>query len=276
MMRKTKKAVQVIRVNHENRLAKRKDYVITEEPLELRLIAGSKKTSVAITMRTPGHDFELAAGFLFAEGVIDSKADITGISYCLDREVSSEQRYNIVNVSLAKHELPALANLERHFFTTSACGVCGKASLDALELRGYLPLSTRLRLEPDILHTLPAQLASEQSLFKETGGLHAAALFSRHGELLALREDVGRHNALDKLIGWALLNDHLPLSEMILLVSGRASYELLQKALSAGISLFCAVSAPSSLAVDLARKFNISLIGFLRKNSFNIYHDASS
>lgn len=273
-MRKSKKPVQVIRVKAGDSSVARRDYVITEEPLELRLLAGEEKTSVAITMRTPGNDFELAAGFLFAEGVIGAKADFSSITYCVDRDVAEEQRYNIVNIMLNASSLPELPSLERHFFTTSACGVCGKASLDALEMRGLEPFETSLKLEPEIIITLPEKLRSAQSMFEQTGGLHAAALFSKQGELLALREDVGRHNALDKLIGWALLNEQLPLSDTILLVSGRASYELVQKALAAGIGLFVSVSAPSSLAVALAKRFNMTLIGFLRGDSFNLYHEA--
>lgn len=269
-LRKTKKAVRVTRYSGV-KPSFRRDYVITEEPLELRLIAGKEKQTLAITMRTPGHDFELAVGFLFAEGIINSRTDIQNISYCLDKDVEQEQRYNIVNIYLSRKDLPPLNSLERHFFTTSACGVCGRASLEALELRGLKPLSQSLPINPQVLTSLPEKLRKSQALFEKTGGLHAAALFSLTGELIALREDVGRHNALDKLIGWAVLADKPALHDAILLVSGRASYELVQKALSARISLFCSVSAPSSLAVDLAKRFQMTLIGFLRGESFTVY-----
>ena len=268
--RKNKKAVQIKKVSTAATKSQR-DYVVTEEPMEIRLVTATEKQSVAITMRTPGNDFELAAGFLFAEGVIKSKEDIKTITYCIDKDISEEQRYNIINVNLNAKTLPDIPNLERHFFTTSACGVCGKASLEALELRGLEPLQSTIEINNDILFSLPEKLREAQSLFEQTGGLHAAALFTQAGELIAIREDVGRHNALDKLLGWALLEETLPLSEVILLVSGRASYELVQKALSAGIPLFCSVSAPSSLAVDLAKRFNLKLVGFLRKESFNLY-----
>lgn len=274
--RKNKKSIQIVKVNKAKHSSSRRDYVVTEEPMEIRLVAGDTHNNVAITMRTPGNDFELAAGFLFAEGVISSRADLKSITYCVDKEIDEEQRYNIINVYLSKPTLPEMPSLERHFFTTSACGVCGKASLEALELRGLEPLTHSIKLEPDVLVTLPDKLRAAQGLFEQTGGLHAAALFSQAGDLLAIREDVGRHNALDKLIGWALLENSLPLSECILLVSGRASYELVQKALSVSIPLFCAISAPSSLAVDLAKRFNMTLVGFLRGESFNLYVEALS
>jgi|SRR5215470_2696176 len=248
----------------------RRDYLATEEPLEIRLTAGGTTTTVAVTMRTPGADFELAAGFLHAEGIA-GRDDIAQISYCIDPQVDAEQQYNIVNVGLATAVLPDLPALERHFITSSACGVCGKASLDALELRGCSVLPTGSAVDPDVLLRLSGALRDEQNLFEATGGLHAAALFTPGGELLGLREDVGRHNAVDKLIGWALMADRLPLHDHILLVSGRSSYEIMQKALAAGIPIVCAVSAPSSLAVDVARRFGITLIGFLRGERFNVY-----
>lgn len=240
----------------------------TEEPLELRLVSGTARRTVAITMRTPGNDFELAAGFLFGEGIVKSRNDIERISYCVDTD--AEQLYNIVNVTL-RGEMPELRTLERHFTTTSACGICGKASLEALELRGCAALPVTFFITPELITSLPDKLRLEQGLFEVTGGLHAAALFSREGELIALREDVGRHNALDKLVGWALLEDLLPLSEHIVLISGRASFELLQKSLAAGVNVVCAVSAPSSLAVSVAKTFNLTLVGFLRGERFNIY-----
>lgn len=222
-------------------------------------------------MRTPGSDFELAVGFLHGEGVIHTRDEIATISYCVDPDIDAAQQYNIVNVTLRHDALPDLAPLERHFSITSACGVCGKATLDALELRGSSLETNHLTVPIDVIYRLPGTLRDQQGLFQQTGGLHAAALFTRDGSMLALREDVGRHNALDKLIGWALLENRLPLGECILLVSGRTSYELLQKSLAAGIPVVCAISAPSSLAVDVARRFGITLVGFLRGQRCNIY-----
>ena len=249
----------------------RSDRVVTEEPLEIRLIAGTQTQTVAITMRTPGADFELAAGFLYSEGIIEDRKEIQRITYCVDTEVDVEQRYNIVNVALSLTDLPNLVSLERHFFTNSACGVCGKASIDSLRLRSLPPIPRGLTISAKTLYSLPEQIRTTQSLFATTGGLHAAALFNTNGQLVALREDVGRHNALDKLIGWALLQNKLPLHQHIVLVSGRTSFELLQKCVVAGVPILCAISAPSNLAVILAREFGITLIGFLRDERCNIY-----
>ncbi len=225
-------------------------------------------------MRTPGADFELAAGFLYAEGVVNSREEIRRISYCLgvgDEERWGEQRYNTVTVELEREALPELGRLERSVYANSACGVCGRVSLEALELRGLRPLEQGVRIGSEILTELPGKLRDAQGLFDQTGGLHAAALFTADGELLALREDVGRHNALDKLLGWALFEGRLPLSEAVVVLSGRASFELVQKSLAAGVSVVCALSAPSSLAVSLARRFEMTLVGFLRGMTFNIY-----
>ncbi len=243
------------------------DHLASEEPLEIRLT--SPQRTVAITMRTPGADFELAAGFLYGEGVVAEYGDIQRISYCVDPAV--EQRYNIVNVALRQGLQPDLQPLDRHFFTTSACGVCGKASLEALRIRGCPVLSGGPQVSAQTLYTLPEQLRAAQKLFKNTGGLHAAALFDPQGQLLALREDIGRHNALDKLVGWAFLEKRLPLDQQIVMVSGRASYEILQKCLAAKVTVVCAVSAPSSLAVTLAQEFGMTLVGFLRGERFNVY-----
>jgi len=253
------------------RAQKRSDQVATEEPMEIRLLAGSQRRTVAVTMRTPGHDFELAAGFLFAEGVLASRDQVNRITYCTDPDVDADQHYNIVQMVLRGHELPDLAVLERYFYTTSACGVCGKASLEALRLRGCPRVPPGPHVTPDLLAGLSEKLKGAQGVFRTTGGLHAAALFDQDGTLVALREDVGRHNALDKLIGWAFLEDRLPLNDQLVVVSGRASFELVQKSLVAGVPVFCAVSAPSSLAVDLAREFGMTLVGFLRGERFNIY-----
>jgi FdhD protein len=239
--------------------------------MEMRLVSGGARRTVAVTMRTPGADFELAAGFLYGEGVISSPEDISRISYCVDADVDAEQRYNIVNVELRGGRDYDPRPLERHFYTTSACGVCGKASLEQLELRGCPVTPPGPEVAPEVIYSLPEKLREAQGLFEATGGLHAAALFDAEGELVALREDVGRHNATDKLFGWSLLEGRLPLRDHIVMVSGRSSFEILQKCLAAGVPIVCAISAPSSLAVDVARRFNVTLVGFLRGNRFNVY-----
>jgi FdhD protein len=263
---KTKATVWVV---ENGKVRSRSDQLATEEPLEIRLVSPQK--TVAVTMRTPGADFELTAGFLYSEGVVSSRDDIDRISYCVDPDVDGEQRYNIVNVKLKEGLSPDLQPLERHFFTTSACGVCGKASLEALRLRGCPVISDGPEVSAEVIYSLPEQLRSAQRVFSSTGGLHAAALFDTQGQLLSVREDVGRHNALDKLVGSAVLSDQLPLNNHIVMVSGRSSFEILQKCLAAGVPIVCAVSAPSSLAVALAREFGITLVGFLRGERFNVY-----
>jgi FdhD protein len=249
------------------------DWVATEEPLEVRLRATSATRTVAVTMRTPGNDFELAAGFLFAEGILAGRDALRGITYCIDREVDDEQRFNIVNVDLTVRDLPPLDALERHFAISSACGVCGKASLDALHARGLamLPQDPDETIDATTLVALPRRLRAEQGVFDTTGGLHAAALFDLDGELVAVREDIGRHNALDKLLGWSLLEGRLPLRRHVVLVSGRASFELAQKAIAAGVPILAAVSAPSSLAIEVARAFGLTLAGFVRDERCNVY-----
>jgi FdhD protein len=260
-----------VRVFEEGRARVRPDTLATEEPMEIRLISGDSKQTVAVTMRTPGVDFELAAGFLYGEGIVSSPDDILKISYCVDADLDAEQQYNIVNVELRGGRSYDPRPLERHFYTTSACGVCGKASLEQLELRGYPVIPPGPEIAPEKIYALPEKLREAQGLFDATGGLHAAGLFGKEGELVALREDVGRHNATDKLVGWALLEGRLPLSDHIVMVSGRSSFEILQKCLTAGVPIVCAISAPSSLAVDVARQFGMTLIGFLRGNRFNVY-----
>jgi len=256
------------------RTVRRYDRLATEEPLEIRLRAGDAAQTVAITMRTPGADFELAAGFLYNEGLLSGREGLRGISFCIDRELDAEQRYNIVNVDLTAAGLPPLQALDRHFTTSSACGVCGRAQIESLEARGVVPITSDLDIDPATILALPERLRAEQGIFALTGGLHAAALFDRDGALVAVREDVGRHNALDKLIGWALLAGRLPLANSVLFVSGRTSYEIVQKAVAARIPIVCAVSAPSSLAVELAREFGVMLVGFVRRERFNVYaHD---
>jgi FdhD protein len=250
---------------------RRRDVLAAEEPLEIRLSAGSQRQSVAITMRTPGADFELAAGFLLGEGVVSSRDEISSIAYCTDPDVDGDQQYNIVTVELRRPDLPDLAALVRHWTVNSACGVCGKASLEALQVRCPAPLPAGPLLAPATILELPARLRAAQAQFDLSGGLHAAALFDPAGRLLALREDVGRHNALDKLFGWALLSGALPLHERIVLVSGRASYELAQKCVAAGAPVLAAISAPSSLAVAVAQSFGMTLLGFVRDQRFNVY-----
>jgi FdhD protein len=249
----------------------REDRVAGEEPLEIRVRAGGATKTIAITMRTPGNDFELAAGFLFGEGVIASISDVREMSYCLDGSVDDDQQYNIVNVDLARPELPDLVALERHFTTTSACGVCGRATLEALRDRGVPSVTSSLTITPAIVTGLPEALRERQRVFETTGGLHAAARFDASGKLQAVREDVGRHNAFDKLVGHALIAGKLPLAQSLVMVSGRTSYELVQKTITAGAPILCAVSAPSSLAVALARDFGVTLVGFLRGERFNVY-----
>ena len=269
--RRTSKTKTRIRVVEDGKARVRRDTLATEEPMEIRLLTGDTKQTVAVTMRTPGADFELAAGFLYGEGIIESPDDVAKISYCVDRDLDAEQQYNIVNVELRGGRGYDLRPLERHFYTTSACGVCGKASLEQLELRGCPIMPAGPEVPAETIYALPEKLREAQGLFDATGGLHAAALFDKDGELLALREDVGRHNATDKLVGWALLEGRLPLSEGIIVVSGRSSFEILQKSLTAGAPIVCAISAPSSLAVDVAREFGMTLVGFLRGNRFNVY-----
>src|SRR5918998_4174316 len=265
---KTKARVRVV---EDGRARVKSDNLATEEPMEIRLVTGGRRQTVAVTMRTPGTDFELAAGFLYGEGIVSSRDEIEKISYCVDSDVDAEQRYNIVNVELRGNREYDLRSLERNFYTTSACGVCGKASLDQLELRGCPVIGPGPEISAETIYSLPEKLREAQALFDSTGGLHAAALFDAEGNLVALREDVGRHNATDKLVGWALLENKLPLAGHLVMVSGRSSFEILQKCLTAGVPFVCAISAPSSLAVDVAREFGMTLVGFLRDRRFNVY-----
>jgi len=247
------------------------DAVVTEEPLEIRLLAGGATQSLAVTMRTPGNDFELAAGFLLGEGIVRAIDDIAEISYCLDPDIDADQRYNIVNVSLSAPRLPDMSRFERHFTMNSSCGICGRANLDALRDAGVTPIDDDTKVGIETIYSLPERMREAQRVFEATGGLHAAALFRADGEFVVAREDIGRHNAVDKLSGWALTNRRIPLAGHLLLVSGRASYEILQKAAVARIPIVCAVSAPSSLAIDLAAEFNITLVGFVRGTKANVY-----
>jgi FdhD protein len=246
----------------------RDDRVATEEPLEIRLAEdGGEPRRVAVTMRTPGADFELAAGFLFGEGLVGSGAEIATIRYC----TGEAQQYNVVSVTLASGVRFDPALLARNFYTTSSCGVCGKASIDAAMGPACAPVEGRVVLDPAVLLALPEKLRAAQPVFDRTGGLHGAALFAPSGALVRAREDVGRHNALDKLIGAALLADELPLAEGVVLVSGRLSFELVQKAARAGVPVLAGVSAPSSLAVELAEATGMTLAGFVRGSGFNVY-----
>lgn len=253
--------------------SRRRDWLAKEEPLEIRIQAGGAARTLALTMRTPGHDYELATGFLYGEGVIADKHDLAHMTYCVGDQ-RDQQTYNTLMAALRRTRLPDLPQLERHFITNSACGVCGATMLDDLAQRALPEMPTAVALPPTLISALPGKMRQAQDVFAQTGGLHAAALFDFEGQLLALREDVGRHNALDKLVGWGLLNDHLPFSDKIILVSGRASYELLQKCVVAGAPIFCAVSAPSSLAVSVAQQFGVTLVGFLRGARCNIYTHA--
>ena len=256
----------------EGEVTEREDRLATEEPLEIRLRMGEKTWTVAVTMRTPGDDTELAAGFLYAEEVVADRERIRRIVPVIAPEESpGPEGSNIVEVELGDGPEPELRSLERHFFATSACGVCGKAGLEMLRLRVPATAPEGPVVEPAVLSALPDRLRAAQGVFATTGGLHAAALFDAAGRLLAVREDVGRHNALDKLIGRAFLDGRLPLRDHLVLVSGRASYELLQKCLVAGVPFICAVSAPSSLAVEVAERFGLTLVGFLRGDRFNVY-----
>jgi FdhD protein len=250
------------------------DVVATEEPLEIRLgfTADGKRAerSISITMRTPGNDEELATGFLFTEGIVRNPEDITLVRPC--GPPAPNGLVNVVKVELAEHVAVELDRLERHFYTSSSCGVCGKASLEAVAVQGRFDIATvETRIDRALLGALPAKLVAEQSVFEQTGGLHASGLFDATGDVLAVREDVGRHNALDKLIGSRVRSRSIPLSEFGILVSGRASFELMQKAMVAGCPIVAAVGAPSSLAVELAAEFGMTLVGFLKPHRFNIY-----
>jgi FdhD protein len=251
------------------------DWVAVEEPLEIRLgystPSGHTASSVSITMRTPGNDADLALGFLYTESIIHSPDDVTSVEHC-GPAAPDTGNHNIVRVNLAPHVAVDLGRLQRHFYTTSSCGVCGKSSLDALRITGAKPMKSGPALfRKDTLISMPDALRAHQETFEQTGGLHAAAAFNSQGEILVVHEDVGRHNAVDKVIGALLMQNSLPANELGLIVSARASFELMQKTLIAGFPLLAAVSAPSSLAVQLAQEFNVSLVGFLRGETYNIY-----
>ena len=245
----------------------RPDRLVTEEPMEIR-VQGPRGDAqpVAVTMRTPGHDFELAVGFLLTEGVLTSAVDVESVAYCLEGE--GEQHYNVVTV--LTRSSPDTERARRAFAVSASCGICGKSTLDDIEV-WCLPVGPGPVVARSVLLRLPDQLRAEQSVFDATGGLHAAACFDADGHLTVLREDVGRHNALDKVVGHAAMDGLLPLGDQVLMVSGRVSFEIVQKAAVAGIPMICAVSAPSSLAVDAARRFGQTVVGFLRGERFNVY-----
>ena len=251
-------------------VTQRPETLVVEEPLEIRV----NGNPVTVTMRTPGSDVELAQGFLLTEGVITQRADVLTVRYCRGADDGANS-YNVLDVTLAEHVPTPGLDVTRNFYTTSSCGVCGKASLDAVRLISrHAPGDDPSTVKSTTLTAMPSQLRSAQKVFASTGGLHGAALFDRDGTMLAVREDIGRHNAVDKVIGWALEGDRIPLGGTVLLVSGRASFELTQKAVMAGIPVLAAVSAPSSLAVDLATQSGLTLIAFLRGDSMNVYSRA--
>lgn len=249
----------------------RQETLAVEEPLEIRL----NGVPTTVTMRTPGSDFELAQGFLLTEGIIAQRDDVLAIRYCEGRDDEGVNSYNVLDVTLAAGVEPPNLDVTRNFYTTSSCGVCGKASLEAMRLISrHAPGDDPVTVGAAALRAMPDQLRSAQKVFAATGGLHAAALFTADGTMLTVREDIGRHNAVDKVIGWALERGRVPLAATVLLVSGRASFELTQKALMAGIPVLAAVSAPSSLAVALAEESGITLVAFLREHSMNVYSRA--
>ncbi len=249
----------------DGRLRRFQDYLVGEEPLEIRV----GKFPLSVTMRTPGHDLELAAGFLFTEGLIQRREQIVSLEHGVSD--GERDRGNVVRVELESAVALNLEQTRRNFFAASSCGICGKASIDSVRVRGIQPPNPNLRLDPEVLCRLPETLRTAQAIFGRTGGLHAAGLFDCRGELIAEREDVGRHNAVDKVIGWTLLEGKVPLSDYVLMVSGRGGFEIIQKAIVAGIPVVASVSAPSSLAVQLARELGLTLVGFLRGKRFIVY-----
>jgi FdhD protein len=249
----------------------REDALAAEEPLEIRVgKVGSKSAPISVTMRTPGHDAELAAGFLWTEGIIETPDQLGSIDA---HESSAAGKKNRIEVKICRIEFDP-AQLKRNFFAASSCGICGRASIESIRRRGLRAPNPRFRLDPALLCHMPDRLRKAQRVFGTTGGLHAAALFDPEGNLVVLREDVGRHNAVDKVAGWALFQQDLPLAERVLLVSGRSGFEIVQKALSMGVPVLASVSAPSSLAVRLARELGLTLVGFLRGRRFVVYAGA--
>jgi FdhD protein len=267
---RTPRSVDLTQVSEweDGKLRRKDDYLAAEEPLEIRV--GTEPLSV--TMRTPGHDRELAAGFLFTEGLIQRREQILKLEIAESQDGTN--RGNVIETQLTPEAAPDFAKMKRHFFAASSCGICGKASIDSIRSRLLAPPNPDFRLDAEILVQMPDALRDSQDVFQRTGGLHAAALFDPRGQLLVLREDIGRHNAVDKVVGWALLENRVPLSDSVLLVSGRGGFEIVQKAIVAGVPVVASVSAPSSLAVQLARELRLTLIGFLRGRRFVIYAGA--
>ena len=249
----------------DGKLSRKEDYLAAEEPLEIRI----GDAPLSVTMRTPGHDTELAAGFLFTEGMVQQRAQILALEEL--EPTTAENRGNVVAATLAPSADYDSEKMRRNFFAASSCGICGKASIDSVRSRALSAPNPNFKLDPEVLVRLPDALRESQAVFGRTGGLHAAALFEGSGKLLVLREDIGRHNAVDKVIGWALLENRVPLNDAILMVSGRGGFEIVQKAVVAGLPVVASVSAPSSLAVQLAREMGQTLIGFLRGRRFVIY-----
>jgi FdhD protein len=265
-LRRNVTTTRVVAVREGSRF-ERADRLAGEEPMEIRAGGPDQEpTSVAVTMRTPGNDFELAAGFLYTEGLLEGRDEIASVAYC--ELPAQEQAYNVVTVRLNR-PFDGEA-LRRNFFATSSCGVCGKAAIDEVRVT-CPPLPPGPVVSDALVVSLPRALREAQRVFEETGGLHAAGLFDVRGRALAVREDIGRHNAVDKLVGWALLDGGLPLSDRVLMVSGRVGFEIVQKAGVAGIPILCAVSAPSSLAVDVAGELGMTVVGFVRGRGFNVY-----
>lgn len=278
----------MVRARQGDRLVTRPDMLAVEEPLEIRLLAGGaapgaaggpggdrapgEASTLSVTMRTPGHDFELVAGLLLAEGIVSSREELHRVAYCLDRQLEPEQRYNVVTAELTGQ--PGRFGVERHIVTSSACGVCGTSSIEALRSLGHPELAPTPVLDLDQIARLPGVLAESQQGFAKTGGLHAAALVDATGERIVAREDVGRHNAVDKVLGRSFLDGRLPLYGAVLVVSGRVSFEIVQKALRAGVGFVVAVSAATSLAVRLASESGMTLVGFVRGDNCTVYADA--
>ena len=254
------------------RQLERVETLAAEEPLEIRIDG----EAIAVTMRTPGDDFDLVAGFALSEGLVSRPAELAALRYCAGATAEGVNTYNVVDIVLSDDAARPARSVSRNFYTTSSCGVCGKASIDAVRVNSSFDLSLDdVVVGPGLLAVLPERLRSAQKVFDSTGGLHAAGLFDSAGQLLALREDVGRHNAVDKVVGWALRENRLPLAGSVLMVSGRASFELVQKAYLAGIPILAAVSAPSTLAVEFAESVGMTLVGFLRGASMNVYTGAA-
>ena len=266
-MTKKPRSVDLTQVTEwdDGKMRRKDDYLAAEEPLEIRV----GEHPLSVTMRTPGHDLELAAGFLFTEGLVQRAEQILRLASVTPE--GAPDRGNVVEAELSPEATPDFEKMRRHFFAASSCGICGKASIDSVRSRLLRPPNADFRLSAELLVRLPDALRSSQDVFERTGGLHAAALFDAGGALLVLREDIGRHNAVDKVIGWALREGRLPLGDCVLLVSGRGGFEIVQKAIVAGVPVVASVSAPSSLAVQLARELRLTLVGFLRGRRFVIY-----